>query len=66
MCKNLSNIDKKQELYNKCERIVKMQLSLCIDSIQARKHWQAFLPYADLSVLADVLAMALGSAGHQV
>ncbi|PAV06484.1 hypothetical protein CBG25_05805 [Arsenophonus sp. ENCA] len=66
MREDLSDIEKKQELYTKCETIVKMQLSLGMDSIHAKKYWQAFLPSVEPSVLADVLAMALGSAGHQV
>jgi len=59
-------MEKEQELYNKSERIVKMQLSLGMDSIHARKYWQGFLPFVEPSVLAGILAMALGSAGHQV
>ncbi|WGM03991.1 hypothetical protein [Arsenophonus nasoniae] len=66
MCENLSDIEKEQELYTKFDRIVKMQLSLGVDSIHARKYWQTFLPSVEPSVLAGILAMALGSAGHQV
>ncbi|HGJ5882239.1 hypothetical protein [Arsenophonus sp.] len=66
MCENLSDIEKEQELYTKCKWIVKMQLSLGMDSIHARKYWQTFLSSVEPSVLAGILAMALGSAGHQV
>lgn len=62
---SLAEIKEKYDTEYACiEPIVTMQLHLTMDKVRARQMWRTVLSRADLSVLADVLADALDSAGR--
>lgn len=52
------------EAHDECDRLIRYQLDVAIDSQRARQAWEELLPTINLDVLAHVLSEQLNSVGR--